>query len=106
MDTIINLLAGFGLGCGAVFAARWAIQFQSKEGARLRVNLGADASPDHMQSKTFTVRDALNGKYIQFHKHKYNPNGPDINEQCVYIVKDDETLLDAISVVLVLMDKE
>jgi hypothetical protein len=59
-----------------------------------------------MQTKSFTIRDALNGQYIQFHKHKYNPNGPDTNEQCVYIVRDNETLIDAISVVLVLMDKE
>lgn len=67
--------------------------------------VSADRNVNYMQSKTFTVRDALNGKYIEFHKHQYNPNGPDTNEQCVYIVKDNETLIDAISVVLVLMDK-
>ena len=59
-----------------------------------------------MAAKTFTVREALNGKYIEFRRFKYNPHGPNEHEQCVYIVKDDETLLDAISVVLVLMDKE
>jgi len=59
-----------------------------------------------VESKTFTVREALNGKYIEFRKYKFNPSGPDTNEQCVYIVKDDEALIDAIAVVLVLMDKE
>jgi hypothetical protein len=69
--------------------------------------LGLVATEDNrMASKTFTVREALNGKYIEFRRYKYNPSGPDDHEQCVYIVKDDETLLDAISVVLVLMDKE
>lgn len=68
--------------------------------------ISPDRAPNYMQSKTFTVREALNGQYIEFHKHKYNPNGPDTNEQCVYIVKDNETLIDAISVVLVLMNKE
>lgn len=62
-------------------------------------------TPNTMTAKTFTVREAMNGKYIEFRKFKYNPSGPDTHEQCVYIVKDNETVLDAISVVLVLMDK-
>jgi hypothetical protein len=67
---------------------------------------GVIATEDNrMESKTFTVREALNGKYIEFRRYKYNPNGPDNHEQCVYIVRDDDTLIDAISVVLVLMDK-
>jgi hypothetical protein len=69
--------------------------------------LGLVATEDNrMASKTFTVREALNGKYIEFRRYKYNPSGPDDHEQCVYIVRDGDTLIDAISVVLVLMDKE
>jgi hypothetical protein len=72
-----------------------------------RADRGLIVNEDNrMESKTFTVREALNGKYIEFRKYKYNPNGPDNHEQCVYIVKDDEALIDAIAVVLVLMDKE
>lgn len=71
-----------------------------------RVDRALISSEDNrMESKTFTVREALNGKYIEFRRYKYNPNGPDNHEQCVYIVRDDDTLIDAISVVLVLMDK-
>jgi hypothetical protein len=106
-DVLTNVLLGAGVGLAIVYAARWVEgKVEENKKARLRVNLGADVAPDYMQTKSFTIRDALNGQYIQFHKHKYNPNGPDTNEQCVYIVKDDESLLDAISVVLVLMDKE
>jgi hypothetical protein len=72
----------------------------------LRTNYTAEPeTPNTMTAKTFTVREAMNGKYIEFRKFKYNPSGPDTHEQCVYIVKDNETVLDAISVVLVLMDK-
>ena len=90
------------------FKASWerAQQKDRREKLAYAPSVSIDNDPDYMQSKTFTVRDALNGKYIQFRKHRYNPNGPDVNEQCVYIVKDNETLIDAISVVLVLMDKE
>jgi hypothetical protein len=89
------------------FKASWERQQRANKLERAYAPLvSADRSANYMQSKTFTVRDALNGKYIEVHKHQFNPNGPDVNEQCVYIVKDNETLIDAISVVLVLMDKE
>ena len=106
-DVLTNVLLGAGVGLAIVYAARWVEdRIEENKKSRLRVNLGADVATDHMESKTFTVRDALNGKYIEFRRHKYNPHGPNDHEQCVYIVKDDETLIDAISVVLVLMDKE
>lgn len=91
-----------------MFKASWERQQRKNKEERMfnSPTVSIDHDPDFMQSKTFTVRDALNGKYIQFRKHKYNPNGPDTNEQCVYIVRDNESLIDAISVVLVLMDKE
>ena len=84
------------------FKASWA---RSQNTNRLERGLIA-TEDNRMESKTFTVREALNGKYIEFRRYKYNPSGPDNHEQCVYIVRDDDTLIDAISVVLVLMDKE
>ena len=107
MDTISSLLLGVLAGVGTYLG--WTgIQKRNAEREKRAYGavVSADRNTNYMQSKTFTVRDALNGQYIEFHKHKYNPNGPDMNEQCVYIVKDNETLIDAISVVLVLMNKE
>ena len=90
-----------------MFKASWERQQHANKEARMYASPAVSVDrPDYMQSKTFTVREALNGKYIEFRRYKYNPNGPDNNEHCVYIVKDNETLIDAISVVLVLIDKE
>lgn len=54
---------------------------------------------------TFTVKSAINGQFIEFVRHRWNPKGPDDYEHCVYIVRDDQTLVDAIATVLVLMNK-
>lgn len=86
------------------FKASWERAQRTNRADRAYAPL-AVSEDDRMASKTFTVRDALNGKYIEFRKHQYNPSGPNFNEHCVYIVKDDEALIDAISTVLVLMDK-
>ncbi len=56
-------------------------------------------------TRTFTVKSALNGQYIEFIRHRWNPKGPDDYEHCVYIVRDDQTLVEAIATVLVLMEK-
>jgi hypothetical protein len=56
-------------------------------------------------SRTFTIVEALNGSYITFTKHRYNPNGPDDYRHEVYLVQDGESLIDAISTVLVLTEK-
>jgi len=56
--------------------------------------------------RQLSIKDAMNGQYIEFIRHKYNPKGPNDYEHCVYIVREDETLVDAISTVLVLMNKE
>lgn len=56
-------------------------------------------------NRTFTVTEALNGSYITFQMRKYNPNGPDEFRHEVYLVQPDETLIDAISTVLVLTEK-
>jgi hypothetical protein len=55
-------------------------------------------------TRTFTVHEALNGQYIEFQKFRYNPNGPDDYEQCTYLIRDDEPLVEAISTVLVMMN--
>lgn len=56
-------------------------------------------------SRNFTVKEALNGTFIEFNRHKWNHQRADDYEQCIYIVRDGETLVDAIATVLVLMDK-
>jgi hypothetical protein len=66
----------------------------------------APVSP-HMQAaimatRTFVLHEAMNGTYIVFTRHRYNPTGPDLYEQTVYIVQPGESLIDAISTVLVL----
>ena len=61
--------------------------------------------PSTALSRTFSVHEAMNGSYITFTRRKYNPNGPDDFRNEIYIVHPDETLLDAISTVLVLTEK-
>lgn len=55
--------------------------------------------------RTFTISEAMNGSYITFTRRKYNPNGPDDYRQEIYLVQPDESLIDAISTVLVLTEK-
>lgn len=56
-------------------------------------------------AKSFIIHDAMNGKYIEFVRRKYNPHGPDEYQREIYIVQPDEALIDAISTVLVLLEK-
>lgn len=56
-------------------------------------------------TRNFSVKEALNGTFIEFNRHKWNQHKADDYEQCIYIVRDGETLVDAIATVLVLMDK-
>jgi len=63
-----------------------------------------DREGNQVPVRTFSIREALNGQYIEFRKFKYNPTGPDDYEHCTYLVKDDEPLVDAISTVLVMMN--
>lgn len=56
-------------------------------------------------SRQFVVREAMNGLFIEFTRHKWLQNRSDEFENCIYIVRDGETLVDAIATVLVLMDK-
>lgn len=54
--------------------------------------------------KNFAIHTALNGTYITFQTHKFNPTGPDEYTSEVYLVRDDEPVIDAIATVMVLMD--
>jgi hypothetical protein len=90
-----------------LFEASW----DRAQKKRREIGLGATlvASPDRPGTNTvrhLTIKDAMNGQYIEFVRHKYNPKGADDYENVVYIVREDETLVDAISTVLVLMNKE
>lgn len=64
-----------------------------------------EGPPSTTRVRQFTVHDAMNGMYIEFMKRKYNPSGPDEYQREVYIVQSDESLVDAISTVLVLTEK-
>lgn len=63
-----------------------------------------DGDP-RMRTRTFVITEALNGSYITFTKRKYNPNGPDDYRHEVYLVQNGDSLVDAISTVLVLTEK-
>lgn len=72
--------------------------------ARVSTTAGLDGPPTN-RMRQFTVHDAMNGTYIEFAKRKYNPNGPDEYAREIYVVQPGESLVDAISTVLVLMEK-
>ena len=55
--------------------------------------------------RSFTVNEAMNGSYITFTRRKYNPHAADDYRQEIYIVQPGESLIDAISTVLVLTEK-
>lgn len=89
-----------------LFEASWNRSREKRQGL---LNAPVLASPDRPGTNTvrqLTIKDAMNGQYIEFVRHKYNPKGADDYENVVYIVREDETLVDAISTVLVLMNKE
>lgn len=64
-----------------------------------------EGPPPTSRQRHFTVHDAMNGTYIEFMRRKYNPNGPDDYAREIYLVQPGESLIDAISTVLVLMEK-
>lgn len=77
---------------------------QKQRGNRTAPPLGEIERDNRVLTKTFVICEALNGSYIQFTKHKYNPNGPDDHRHEVYLVQPGEALIDAISTVLVLTE--
>lgn len=86
---------------------RWLLD-DGRKVNEVRTTLGLqtdDRPPSTSAVRTFSVSEALNGTYITFQRRKYNPNGPDEYRHEIYIVQPDETLIDAISTVLVLTEK-
>lgn len=61
--------------------------------------------PTTSRVQQFTVHDAMNGQYIEYARRKWNPNGPDEYVREVYMVQPGEALIDAISAVLVMLEK-
>ena len=85
---------------------RWLLDDDHKVNeVRATIGLQETERPSTAAVRTFSVSEALNGTYITFQRRKYNPNGPDEYRHEMYIVQSDETLIDAISTVLVLTEK-
>jgi len=65
-------------------------------------------NPNELRSDTdvkFGVIQALNGKIIEISTYKPNHNGPDWKHEC-YIVKDGETLAEAMATVITMKGLE
>ena len=93
----------------SVFQASWERAREAKQKEANTILSGAlastrDNSDNQVPVRTFSIHEALNGQYIEFRRFKYNPNGPDEHEHCVYLIREDEALVDALSTVLVLMN--
>lgn len=84
---------------------RWLLDDGRKVNEIRTLGLQETERPSTTAVRTFSVSEALNGTYITFQRRKYNPNGPDEYRHEIYIVQPDETLIDAISTVLVLTEK-
>jgi hypothetical protein len=86
---------------------KWLLDSQPEEATKMRgLSVGlVEERPSTTPVRTFTVSEAMNGTYITFQRRKYNPNGPDEYRHEMYIVRPDESLIDAISTVLVLTEK-
>lgn len=87
---------------------RWLLDDYSEQVKANRLqglNIATDDRPPTTMVRSFTVNEAMNGSYITFTRRKYNPNGPDDYRNEIYIVQPGESLVDAISTVLVLTEK-
>lgn len=71
----------------------------------VRVSASLDDRPTTATTRSFVINEAMNGSYISFTRRKFNPNGPDDYRHEIYIVQPGESLIDAISTVLVLTEK-
>lgn len=89
-----------------LFKASWERAQRQEKLKREDAPILASTEPSaHSLNRTFTITEALNGSYITFQRRKYNPNGPDDFRHEVYLVQSGESLIDAISTVLVLTEK-
>lgn len=84
---------------------KWLLDDDRAVKVRTPIGLQETDRPSTTAVRTFSVSEALNGTYITFQRRKYNPNGPDEYRHEMYIVRPDESLIDAISTVLVLTEK-
>ena len=84
---------------------KWLLDVDRAVEVRNTIGLQETDRPSTTAVRTFSVSEALNGTYITFQRRKYNPNGPDEYRHEMYIVRPDESLIDAISTVLVLTEK-
>lgn len=85
---------------------RWLLDIPSETNISSRGLLAVqDERPPTTMVRSFTISEAMNGSYITFTRRKYNPNGPDDYRTEIYIVQSGESLIDAISTVLVLTEK-
>lgn len=83
----------------------WMLDNDQSERSDTQPSLVSRDDSHHNLNRAFTIVEALNGSYITFQRRKYNPNGPDEYRHEVYLVQDGESLIDAISTVLVLTEK-
>jgi hypothetical protein len=85
---------------------RWLLDDDRKVNeVRATIGLQDSDRPSTTAVRSFSVSEAMNGSYITFQRRKYNPNGPDEYRHEMYIVQPGESLIDAISTVLVLTEK-
>lgn len=87
------------------FIRRWLLDDDRAVKVSKTLGLQMDERPTTTAVRTFSVHEAMNGAYITFTRRKYNSNSPDEYRSEIYIVRPDESLIDAISVVLVLTEK-
>ena len=90
----------------SVLQASWERVRQAKqsEAGTMLNSASPSMGENQVPVRTFSIHTAINGQYIEFRRFKYNPNGPDEHEHCVYLIREDEALVDALSTVLVLMN--
>lgn len=69
---------------------------------KLALNEAVQVTSDGMEAQAkirFGIIKAMNGSLIEVATHKHNPHGPDWKHE-VYIVREDQSLGDAIKVIL------
>lgn len=84
---------------------RWLLDGNAERSTGAPASPSFDDRPPTTTVRSFAVNEAMNGSYITFTRRKFNPNGPDDYRHEIYIVQPGESLIDAISTVLVLTEK-
>lgn len=85
---------------------RWLLDDDRKVNeVRATIGLQETERPPTTMVRSFTISEAMNGSYISFTRRKYNPHAADDYRNEVYLVQSGESLVDAISTVLVLTEK-